>query len=138
MLRLCSGVLLLCIVFWGGTMKKFQIIIDKCRLCTDVWLLCVVVWDGKLSECAQHDLHMERTTLGCDLAHDMCVELLLQGDDFAGNFTFTTHTHWFPTLYNLWPSCKPIICTWLPTSDRVLATLTSKIFPVKIFCIFCN
>jgi hypothetical protein len=61
-----------------------------------------------------------------------------KGDDFAGNFTFTTHTHWFPTLYNLWPSCKPIICTWLPTSDRVLATLTSKIFPVKIFCIFCN
>jgi hypothetical protein len=41
------------------------------------------------------------------LAHDMCVVLLLQGNDFAGNFTSTTHTHWFPTLYNLCPSCKP-------------------------------
>ncbi|KAH9555225.1 hypothetical protein CY35_08G103800 [Sphagnum magellanicum] len=30
-----------------------------------------------------------------------------KGDDFAGNFTFTTHTHWFPTLYKLCPSCKP-------------------------------
>lgn len=87
-------------------------------------------------ECAQHDLHMERTTLGCDLAHDMCVVLLLQGDDFVGNFTFTTHTHWFPTLYNLWPSCKPIIVLGYQLVTECWLLLPPRSFQLRFFAFF--
>jgi hypothetical protein len=59
-----------------------------------------------------------------------CRETILWG------ILLSQHTHiGFPLSTICAPVVSPIICTWLPTSDRVLATLSSKIFP-RFFAFF--
>lgn len=119
-------------------MKKFQIIIDKCRLCTDVWLLCCSVgW--KIEVNVLNMICTWKELLWVVTWHMTCVLYCCCRETISRGILLSQHTHvGFPRSTICAPVVSPIICTWLPTIDRVLATLSSKIFPVKIFCIFCN